>query len=103
MPDIESTFFQPRRDDGLYAIALDPDDSDALDVGGLSEYVDWLDVSYPVGIETIPTYDVIEGVHDGANPFPVDIIIDSNGIIQYIAREYDPYAMDEVLTDLLGP
>lgn len=103
MPDIESTFFQPYRDQGLYAVALDSDDGDALDIGGLSEYVSWLGPTYPVGIETIPTYDELEGVHDGGNPYPVDVIIDENGIIQYIAREYDAEAMLEVVTELLGP
>lgn len=99
---METAFHQKYLDQGLYTVALDPDDGDAEDVGGLSEYVSYLEVSYPVGIETNATYDQIEGIHDGGNPFPVDVIIDKNGIIRYIAREYDPATMESVIQELLA-
>lgn len=38
----------------------------------------------------------------GVNPFPVDVIVDKDGTIVYIAREYDPDAMDDILTRLLA-
>ena len=38
----------------------------------------------------------------GANPFPIDIIVDRDGTIAYIAREYDPDAMSAVIEKLLA-
>ena len=38
----------------------------------------------------------------GANPFPIDIIVDRDGTIAYIAREYDPDAMTAVIDRLLA-
>lgn len=101
---MESSFHLKYLADGLKVAAIDPDDEDALDIGELIEYVDYLDVTYPVGTETTDVYSEIEGIHDGGNPFPVDIIVDQYGIIQYIGREYDALAMQGVVDELLyGP
>lgn len=90
------------RDQGLKVVALDPDSTDAENIGWLTEYVAWLDVDYPVGIETTDNYSEIEGVFDGANPYPVDIIVDRQGTIRYIAREYDYLAMELMVQELLA-
>jgi type IX secretion system substrate protein/AhpC/TSA family protein len=38
----------------------------------------------------------------GLSPYPRDIIIDQNGIIQYMHTEYDPQYMLQTVNDLLG-
>jgi hypothetical protein len=38
----------------------------------------------------------------GANPFPIDVILDRDGTIAYVAREYDPAAMQAVIERLLA-
>lgn len=38
----------------------------------------------------------------GISPYPRDVIIDQNGIIQYMSSEYDPQYMLQTVNDLLG-
>ncbi|MEQ1503609.1 MAG: hypothetical protein ABMB14_15330 [Myxococcota bacterium] len=85
-------------------IAIDANALDVADVPGLTEYVNWLAPTYPVATEAAGqgSYAEISALYEGSNPFPVDIIIDKQGIIQYIAREYDPYTMDGIIQELLA-
>jgi hypothetical protein len=36
------------------------------------------------------TYSALTQNYKGSNPFPVDVVIGKDGVITYIAREYDP-------------
>jgi hypothetical protein len=38
----------------------------------------------------------------GQSPFPLDYIIDQEGIIRYVATEYDPEEIIQVIEELLG-
>lgn len=101
LPDLEGTFL-PFVDQGMKIVALDADDNEALDPGGVWSYVDYMGLSFPMGIETSDTYDALEGIYDGGNPFPVDVLIDKQGVIRYISREYDPDALAAMIPDLLA-
>jgi hypothetical protein len=92
------------QDQGLKVIAIDTNAPDLANIPGLTEYVEYLDPTYPVATEAPGegSYAEITSVYEGSNPFPVDIIIDKQGKIQYIAREYDPYTMDGIVQDLLA-
>lgn len=62
-------------------------------VEGVQEFVKHMDLTYPVGLEdeTTPTYAAFTDANfQGANPFPVDIVVGRDGLIKYISREYDP-------------
>lgn len=74
------------------------------DVPGLTEYVNWLGVTIPVATEVTGegTYAEVTASYEGSNPFPVNIIIDKQGIIRYISREYDPFTMDALVQELLA-
>jgi peroxiredoxin len=63
---------------------------DAVD--GVQRFVSNLHVTYPVGLEdpSTKTYSALTQNYKGSNPFPVDVVIGKDGIITYIAREYDP-------------
>jgi len=92
-------------DDGLVAIALDNDSQDYAAMESVAAFVANQGVYYPVAVEETaetPTYSTIEGIYDGANPYPVDILVDKQGIIRYIAREYDPVALEEKIIELLA-
>ena len=105
MPDTEIAFWQEYRDDGLKVIAINANTLDVNDIPGLTAYVEWLGPpTYPIATE-VPgqgTYAEITASYEGSNPFPVNIIIDKQGIIRYIAREYDPFTMDAVIQELLA-
>lgn len=102
MPDVETNLWQKYKDQGLKVVALDAYASDITNLAGVTEYVSYLGPTYPVGCEINEyTYGEIENIFDGGNPFPVDIVIDKNGVIQYIAREYDAAALEAAIVPLL--
>lgn len=83
-------------------VAIDPDADDFENVAGVQEFVAQTGVTFPVGVEVTSTYEMFTENHDGANPYPVDVIVDRSGIIRYVAREYDPAAMRAVVEELLA-
>jgi hypothetical protein len=72
------------------------------DIAGVQRFTEHLGVTFPVGLEESGSYRRFAENFAGANPFPVDVIVDRDGTIAYIAREYDPAAMEDVITRLLG-
>lgn len=100
LPDIEARFWQRYRRDGLTVVALNAHD-DLEQIGEVGAYCEYLDLTFELGLEQSQTYAGITENFSGLNPFPVDVIIDRQGIIRYIAREYDPDAMTEVIERLL--
>ncbi len=101
LPDIEARFWQKYRDRGLVVVALNAHDP-LEQVGQVEEYVNHLRLSYRLGIEQSGTYKRLTQNFAGTNPFPVDVIVGRDGRIAYIAREYDPDAMTEVIERLLA-
>jgi hypothetical protein len=105
LPDLQTQFVDVYADQGLAAVALDPDSQDYTDPGAVAAFVANQGVYFPVALEetaVTPTYSTIEGIYDGANPYPVDILVDKSGIIRYVAREYDPATLDDQIQQLLA-
>ena len=75
--------------DKVEVIAINAN-GDAMD--GVQRFVSNLHVTYPVGLEdpSTKTYSALTRIYKGSNPFPVDVVIGKDGVITYIAREYDP-------------
>ena len=75
--------------DKVEVIAINAN-GDAMD--GVQRFVSNLRVTYPVGLEdpSTKTYSALTQNYKGSNPFPVDVVIGKDGVITYIAREYDP-------------
>jgi peroxiredoxin len=101
LPDIEARFWLKYRDRGLVVVALNAHDT-LEQVGQVDQYVNHLRLSYRLGLEQSGTYRQVTQNFAGTNPFPVDIIVGRDGRIAYIAREYDPDAMTEVIERLLA-
>lgn len=87
---------------GLMVVAIDPDDDDYTQIAEVEAFCSTLDVTFPVGVEDTQTYESLAGAFDGANPYPVDVLVDKQGIIRYVAREYDPAQMEAVIQQLLA-
>lgn len=109
MPDFEERFWRKYRDQGLVVVGVNPGGRGGLrggpstdDLAGVGEFIGKMGVTYPVGLEETSNYGAFAENYRGANPFPVDIIVDRDGIIRYIAREYDPVAMTDVIERLLA-
>lgn len=102
MPDIETNLWLKYKDQGLKVIALDASANDIPYPAQVAEYVDYLGPTYPAGIESQTfTYTSFASYYEGSNPFPIDIIIDKSGNIQYISREYDMATMEAIILGLL--
>ena len=88
---MESRFAQ-KYGDKVEVIAIDAN-GDAMD--GVQRFVSNLHVTYAVGLEdpSTRTYAALTQNFKGSNPFPVDVVVGKDGIITYIAREYDPDGM----------
>ena len=102
MPEFDRIFAQPYAAQGLKVIALNPYDSDALDIPGLEEYLQYLTVSYPIGVETNATYDALAAIYAGSNPYPIDVIIGKDQTIRYVGRELDIPTMDAIIQQALA-
>lgn len=103
LPDIEARFWQEYKDQGLEVVALNP--REATDtIGEVQAYVERIRVTFPTGIEeeSVGTYGAITSNFVGPNPFPVDVIVDKEGIIRYVTHEYDPEGMIEMIEQLLA-
>jgi hypothetical protein len=103
LPDVETNFWtQEYQDKGLKVIALDASAGDIPYPTSVADYFDYLGPSYPGGIETpTTTYSTLAATFEGGNPFPVDVVIDQSGVIQYVAREYDVNNIKAVIDGLL--
>jgi hypothetical protein len=99
---MDEAFFQPYGAQGLSVVALNSDDRDALDVGGMEEWLQYLEVSYPVGYETSATYEALAAIYQGSNPYPLDIIVGRDQTIRYIGREYDVPTMEAIIQEALA-
>jgi hypothetical protein len=106
---MEERFWQRYKDDGLVVVAINPGGRGGVrggpgtdDIGGVQRFAENLGVTYPVGLEETGGYHAFAQNFRGANPFPIDIIVDRDGIVAYVAREYDPAAMTAVIERLLA-
>ncbi len=101
LPDVEERFWQKYKDQGLEVVALNAHDGPEK-IGEVEQYCENLRLTFTLGLEQSETYANINENFKGVNPFPVDVIVDKDGTIVYIAREYDPDAIDDILTRLLA-
>ncbi len=99
---MEQRFWQEYQSQGLVMVGIDPDSDDYTQTAEVEDFCDTLGVTYPVGVEETDTYQLLRENFDGTNPYPVDVIVDKQGIIRYVAREYDPAAMEAVILELLA-
>jgi peroxiredoxin len=101
LPDVEARFWQKYRDRGLVVVSLNAHDGMER-IGQVDQYVNNLGLTFALGIEQSTTYRRLTQNFAGANPFPVDVVVGKGGRIAYVAREYDPDAMTEVIERLLA-
>jgi hypothetical protein len=106
---MEERLWRKYRDKGLIVVGVNPGgrggiqgDDATDDIGGVQRFVEKLGVTFPVGLEQTANYRPFVENFRGANPFPVDVIVDRDGTIVYVAREYDPAAMEAVIAKLLS-
>lgn len=65
------------------------------------EFVEQTGVSFPVVFDEEGTFREYDRAEATA-PYPLDVIVDGEGIVRYVAAEYDAEAMARVVTELLA-
>lgn len=98
---MEERFWLPYKDQGLVVVALDAHD-DLEQIGEVEQFCDNLGTTYDIGLEETETYMGVTQNFEGLNPFPTNLIVGRDGKIAYIAREYDPDTMVQVIEQLLA-
>lgn len=73
-------------------------------IGEVEDYCQSLGLTYDVGLEddTTATYDALAANFEGLNPFPLTVLVGRDGVIRYIAREYDGEALTPVIEEALA-
>ena len=71
-------------------------------IESVQNFVAYTNVTFPVGVVSNASYDVYANAQYGISPYPLDLIIDQNGDVAYLNRQYDSAAMQEVLDTLVG-
>jgi hypothetical protein len=99
LPDIENRFAK-KFGDRIVVVAADAN-GDALD--GVQKFVANLHPTFLIGLEdpATQTYAALTRNFKGSNPFPVDVVVDTDGKIVYVAREYDPDGIRAAIDALL--
>ena len=64
----------------------DPGAAATDDIAGVQRFTDKLGVTFPAGVEETGSYLRFAENFRGANPFPIDVIVDRDGTIAYVAR-----------------
>ena len=73
-------------------------------IGQVQDFCDNLGITYDVGLEdeTTTTYDQLAENFEGLNPFPLTVLVGKDGIIRYVAREYDGDALTTQIEEALA-
>ena len=71
------------------------------DVERVNAFIDQTQVTFDVGFDLTQSYDAYRR-GPGVAPFPLEVVLDRAGNVQYISREYDAAALDDVITSLLA-
>lgn len=101
-PDIETQIWQPYRDQGVQVLGL----SGAGLFGGESDatvraFRDQTGATFPLLLNDV-SYNRY-GRSDGTiSPYPLDVIVDREGIVRYLRHEFDGEAMEATLQRLLA-
>lgn len=67
----------------------------------VNAFIDQTGVTFDVGFDLTASYESYNR-GPGLAPFPLEVVIDRQGRVRYISREYDATALDAVITTLLA-
>ena len=97
-PDLEPSIWQAYQNQSVQVIGANSSNGD--DASTVQLFVDQTGITFPVGFDTNNSYQQFR-TDTQISPYPLDVIIDADGIVQYVNMEYDPEAMINVIEGLL--
>lgn len=101
-PDIETEIWQPFQDEGVVVLGLSGGGLFGTESAATIEaFRDQTNVTFPLllGDNTVGAYAKPDG---SISPYPVDVIVDRDGVIRYLRHEFDAEAMRAVIEQLLA-
>ncbi|MCG8419005.1 MAG: hypothetical protein MJE77_13795 [Proteobacteria bacterium] len=104
--DLEASIWQKYKDRGVQVIGLDTGGLNGGDtVAIVEQFREQTGASFPLGFDFQGSYARFRrGGGEAISPFPLDVIIDSQGVVRYVSREYEASAIGAVLDSVLsGP
>ena len=73
-------------------------------IGQVEDFCNNLGLTYDIGLEddTTTTYAQLTQNFEGLNPFPLTVLVGKDGIIRFVAREYDGDALTAEIEEALA-
>ena len=100
-PDIETSIHQPYKDQGLIVIGIDPASSDTAAI--LQQFIGQTGVTFPLANALDNSYNQFRASGgDGISPYPLQVLVDGDGIVQYINREFDSTQLQASIEQVLA-
>ena len=107
-PDLERDFWQTYKDDGLIVVGINPGGLTSIGqtTAVMNQFIEQTGVTFPIGLDrgfdgnSSSAQAFRQG--ESISPFPIDVIIDRQGVVQYTRREFDSLAMQAVVKRLLA-
>jgi hypothetical protein len=65
----------------------------------VNQFIDQTGITFPVGWDASGSYFAYAG-GESVSPFPLDVVVDRNGIVAYVNRQYDPEGLKQVVEQL---
>jgi hypothetical protein len=98
VPDIQSAIADVYSEDELQVLLVNPMDS--YDVA--YEFLGHVEVSLPTVLGGEDIYSSYPRKSGSFAPFPLQVVIDGDGIIRYVAYQYDAAAVRAVIDQILS-
>jgi len=93
--------WQPYRDRGLVVIGISADTLGGETDATVRQFVAQTGVTFPIAWDA-GSYNVFRGgAGQGISPYPLDVVIDPDGRIAYLSREFDSATIQAVIEAVL--
>ncbi len=100
MPDIEQNIWLPLQSQGVSVIGIDQGGLMGGDTTAIvNQFIDQTGVTFPIGWDSSDSYFAFPNA-ESISPFPLDVVVDRDGKIAYVNREYDAEALLDVVERL---
>lgn len=99
MADLEHAFHQHYGDRVTVLAMMDPMKDEGSDQV-VDAYLDGCGVSFPVLWDEDDTHGKL-ATGDSSAPFPVDVVLDGDGVVRHVGTRYDPDELHRVIESLL--
>lgn len=98
LPDLETSFHQAYRDEGLLVLGLSAGGNATPEQ--LDAFLAATGVQFPVLRDTDNTYQQY-AFERALTPYPIDVVVDADGVIVYLSQTYDPAALHAAVARVL--